>query len=123
MNHPDTILLYVKKTAVSAAFYHRLFSAPIVEESENFALLILSNGVKLGLWAESDVKPAPDLGVSGFELCVQVGTDLLTEAAWAEVQAASLPVLQKPTRLDFGLTFVVSSPDGHRIRVFSAPLR
>lgn len=30
-----------------------------------------------------------------------------------------LPILQAPTDMDFGRTFVALDPDGHRLRVFS----
>jgi predicted lactoylglutathione lyase len=29
-------------------------------------------------------------------------------------------VLQKPTQMDFGYTFTVADPDGHRLRAFAA---
>ncbi len=30
-----------------------------------------------------------------------------------------LPILQAPTNMDFGRTFVALDPDGHRLRVFA----
>ncbi len=38
-----------------------------------------------------------------------------THAAWA---AKGLSILQPPTDMDFGRTFVALDPDGHRLRVF-----
>jgi len=109
----------VEDTARSAAFYHELFSAPIVEQSPNFAMLALSTGVMLGLWARHDVKPEPMTGPGGFELAVTTDSDAATEAALTQAQSMGAPIVQNPTRLDFGYTFVVKSPDGHLIRVFN----
>ena len=38
-----------------------------------------------------------------------------TYAAWTKL---GLAVVQEPTRMDFGFTFVVADPDGHRLRPF-----
>ena len=38
-----------------------------------------------------------------------------THADWKE---RGLPILQSPTEMDFGRTFVAGDPDGHRLRVF-----
>jgi predicted enzyme related to lactoylglutathione lyase len=38
-----------------------------------------------------------------------------TYAAWTKL---GLEVVQEPTRMDFGFTFVVADPDGHRLRPF-----
>ena len=69
----DTVLLYVTDTAKTADFFHKLFVAPIVEQSTNFAMLALP-GKMLGLWANHDVKPAPT-AAGGMELCISVDTD------------------------------------------------
>lgn len=119
MNHPGTLLLYVEDTDRSATFFSKLFGAPVVEQSENFAMLVFPGGVNLGLWARHDVKPAPQGGVSGFELCVTLGSETEVDAALAEVRRIQAPVIQEPCHLDFGYTFLASSPDGHLIRVFS----
>jgi len=119
MNHPNSLLLYVDDTSRSAAFYHELFSAPIVEQSPNFAMLALSSGVMLGLWARHDVKPTPVSAPGGFELAVTTTSDAATEAALAQAQTLGAPIVQQPVRLDFGYTFVALSPDGHLIRVFN----
>ena len=119
MKHPESLILYVENVDTSARFFHVLFAAPIVEQSVNFAMLILPGGLGLGLWQRADVKPDPLPGAAGTELVVTTATDAETEAAWAEVTRLGLPVAQKPVRLDFGYTFAVSSPDGHTIRVFN----
>jgi catechol 2,3-dioxygenase-like lactoylglutathione lyase family enzyme len=119
MKHPETLILYVEDTGRSAAFFHTLFAAPIVEQSPNFAMLLLPGGLMLGIWARRDVKPEPAEGTAGFELVVTVDSDGATDAALAEARNLGIPVVQEPVRLDFGYTFVLRSPDGHLIRVFS----
>jgi catechol 2,3-dioxygenase-like lactoylglutathione lyase family enzyme len=121
MNHPQTLILYVENVAESADFYHRLFSIPVVEQSPNFAMLALPGGTMLGLWARHDVAPVPQTPAGGFELCVTVATDADTDAALAEARGQGLSVVQTPVRLDFGYTFLLKSPDGHLVRVFSPP--
>ena len=119
MNRPDSLLLYVEDTAKTAAFFHKLFAAPVVEQSANFAMLALPGGLMLGLWARSDVKPAPAAGTSGFELGVTLDSDSAVDEALAEAVKAGALVVQQLVRLDFGYTFLAASPDDHLIRVFS----
>ena len=45
-------------------------------------------------------------------------TGLLFARARA-AQKRGIEILQKPTRMDFGFTFVGLDPDGHRLRVFA----
>jgi len=119
MKHPESLILYVDNVDRSATFFNTLFHAPIVEKSPNFGMLALPGGLMLGLWARHDVSPPPVAGAAGVELVVSVADDKATEAALAEAKALHIPVVQELVRLDFGYTFVVRSPDGHLIRVFS----
>jgi predicted enzyme related to lactoylglutathione lyase len=119
MNRPDSLLLYVEDTAKTAAFFHTLFQAPVVEQSANFAMLALPGGLMLGLWARNDVKPVPVAGSSGFELAITLQIEAAVDAALAEAVEVGARVVQQPIHLDFGYTFLVASPDGHLIRVFS----
>jgi len=119
MNQPDSLFLYVEETAKTANFFSAMFAAPVVEQSANFAMIALHGGLMLGLWAIHDVKSAPTASVGGLELGVTLGSDAEVDAALAEVRRSGIPVVQGPVRLDFGYTFLVESPDGHLIRVFS----
>lgn len=118
MNHPNFILLYVKSPAESAAFYSRLLGAPTVEASPTFAMLALESGVMLGLWASAGVEPAATLP-GGSELAIAVKDDAMVEARLDAWLSAGAQVLQPLTRMDFGYTFTVADPDGHRLRVFA----
>ncbi|MCP2051694.1 UNVERIFIED_ORG: catechol 2,3-dioxygenase-like lactoylglutathione lyase family enzyme [Pseudomonas fluorescens] len=112
-------LLYVDSPATSANFYSRLLGKPPVELNPTFALFILDNGVKLGLWSRHTVEPAAHLtgggGEVGFSLADPAAVDAL-HAQWVERGAT---IILSPTHLDFGYTFVAEDLDGHRLRAFS----
>ena len=112
-------LLYVDSPATSANFYSRLLDKPPVELNPTFALFILDHGVKLGLWSRHTVEPAAQAtgggGEVGFSLPDTAAVDALHKQ-WVERGAT---ILQSPTTLDFGYTFVAQDLDGHRLRAFS----
>ncbi|HTA88651.1 MAG TPA: VOC family protein [Polyangiaceae bacterium] len=119
MFDPNFVLLYVNNPPQSAAFYAELLGHSPVESQPNFALFVLSSGMKLGLWSKDTVEPAPAAHNGGSELCFTVESPervRATHAAWAE---RGLAVIQSPTDMDFGHTFVALDPDGHRLRVFA----
>ncbi len=121
MSHPNFVLLYVKNPTDSAAFYAALLGAPVIEASPTFAMLKLDSGVMLGLWASSGVEPAAT-APGGCELAIAVANDVAVQAHLEAWQLAGARLLQPPTLMDFGYTFTVADPDGHRLRVF-APRR
>jgi len=111
------ILLSVADPARSTTFYSQLLGQEPVENSPGFALYVLENGIKIGLWIASEIEPRPK-PAGGVEISFSEPDDeavLGTYEKWSEVA----PVVQEPTRMDFGFTFVVEDPDGHRLRVFS----
>jgi len=118
---PRFILLYVSSPSASARFYETLLGRPPLEASPSFAMFALDAGLMLGLWSRDTVEPAPPaqaqagLGELGFPVEDIAAVDGLHR----EWTALGLPVLQPPTRMDFGYTFVAADPDGHRLRVFA----
>ena len=118
MSDPNFVLLYVQSPLESAAFYRRLLGKPPVDEAPTFVMFVLDSGVRLGLWARSGVMP-PATAPGGAELCFTEPDAAALDARFADWQAQGLPVLQAPTEMDFGRTFVVADPDGHRLRVFT----
>lgn len=113
----DYVLLAVADPAKSAAFYTKLLSGAPVENSPTFVMYVLPNGVKLGLWAADQIEPAAK-PAGGIEICfVEASKDTLhaTYDAW---KAAGVSMLQEPTTMDFGFTFVAEDLDGHRLRPF-----
>ncbi len=119
MQHPNFFILYVDKPQDSAAFYADLLGREAVEASPTFALFALESGVMLGLWSRHTVEPAATCGAGGSELAIAVKSDADVDATHATWSARHLPILQAPTRMDFGYTFVAQDPDGHRLRVFA----
>ena len=118
MADPNFVLLYVRNPVESAAFYAGLLGKPPVESSPGFAMFALESGVMLGLWAAHDVQPAASTP-GGGELAFAVDGRDTVRAQHADWVARGLPIVQPPTDMDFGHTFVALDPDGHRLRVFA----
>lgn len=110
----DFVILLVSDPESSALFYANLFACEPVEQSPTFALFVLSNGMRLGLWsrytAEPKVLALP--GAAEIMFCSENVDDIY--ASWVE---RGIIIAQTPTQMDFGYTFVALDPDGHRIRV------
>jgi catechol 2,3-dioxygenase-like lactoylglutathione lyase family enzyme len=117
MSDPSFVILYVDSPAASAAFYRDLLGKAPVEESPTFALFALDSGVMLGLWSRHTVEPSA-AAAGGGELGFTVADRAAVDAAHEDWRKRGLPILQAPTELDFGRTFVALDPDGHRLRVF-----
>ena len=118
MSTLNYILLAVANPAASADLYAKLLGRQPVENSPTFALFVLEHGLKLGLWIADDIAPAPR-PAGGVELSFAQpdrDTVLATYKDWTEL---GLEVVQEPTQMDFGFTFVVEDPDGHRLRPFT----
>lgn len=118
MSSIDYVLLYVSDVAASAAFWGELLGGTPVELSPGFALFVLPSGLKLGLWLAPDVLPASTTLGGGTEVCLTVASAAAVDTAHDRYAARGWPILQAPTRLDFGYTFTAADPDGHRVRVF-----
>lgn len=117
----DTVftLLHVADTVASTRFYASLLERPAIEASPSFAMFALGPDTMLGLWRRDGVAPPSGGAPGASELALAVpGRDAVDDrhARW---QAAGCTVLQAPTAMDFGYTFVVQDPDGHRVRVFA----
>ena len=115
----DFVLLLVDDVERSAAFYAGLLGVPPAERSPTFAMFVFPTGVKLGLWSRHTVEPPPGAAPGASEIAFVVADTDAVHAAWAE---RGLAMLQPPTTLDFGRTFVALDPDGHRLRVLTPGL-
>ncbi len=122
---PDVnfVILYVESPAASAAFYGDLLGRPPVEASPTFAMFAMDSGVMLGLWSRHNVEPAAAGSGDRGELAFTVADAGAVDGVHDDWRRRGLPILQQPTAMDFGHTFVALDPDGHRLRVFapSAP--
>lgn len=119
MLNADFILLYVDSPAASARFYADLIGSAPLEESPTFAMFALPSGIMLGLWSRHTVEPAATAAAGGTEIAMTVADAAAVDALHIDWQARGLAILQAPTDLDFGRTFVALDPDGHRLRVFA----
>lgn len=112
------IVLYVADVAKSAAFYTNLLGRQPVERTENFAMFPLPP-VMLGLWARHEVEPAVSGTPGALEIDFGVNDAKAVAACHADWKARGLRIVQEPTEMDFGHTFVALDPDGHRLRVMA----
>ena len=111
------LLLPVRSPQQSAKLYTQLLGCEPVENSPTFVLYVLPTGLKIGLWIASEMQPKP-AAPGGIEIAfTEASRDavLKTYAGWKRL---GLNVLQEPTDMDFGFTFVVEDPDGHRLCPF-----
>jgi catechol 2,3-dioxygenase-like lactoylglutathione lyase family enzyme len=119
MPTPDYILLYVENPAASARFYAELLGRQPVEASPGFVLFVSASGAKLGLWARSDVQPQPSNAIDGAEIAFTLTDAAAVHAAHDDFRVRGWRIAQPPTEMDFGTTFVMLDPDGHRLRFFA----
>lgn len=119
MMAPSYTLLYVTDPMASAEFYSRLLGQQPVEVSATFALFVLNSGLKLGLWKREGVEPAATASGGGSELAIALANRAAVDEVYEQWDGQGIPVLQSPTAMDFGYTFVVADPDQHRLRIFS----
>jgi catechol 2,3-dioxygenase-like lactoylglutathione lyase family enzyme len=117
MPNVDYVLLAVKDPQRSAKLYDQLLGTEPVESSPGFVLYRLPTGLKVGLWAAHDMQPAPK-PAGGVELSFSLPDEASVQRTFAAWKALGLEVVQEPTRMDFGFTFVAADPDGHRLRPF-----
>jgi len=111
------LLLPVRNPRQSAELYAHLLGCKPVENSEAFVLFVLPNGIKVGLWLASDIEPKPATP-GGIEIAFSEPSREAVLDTFEEWTRLGLKVLQKPTDMPFGFTFVVEDPDGHRLRPF-----
>lgn len=117
MTSPNLIILYVQDPAASVSFYRELLAREPVVASPNFAAFPLDGGFTLGLWRRSAVEPQPSAIGNRGEIAFMIDGEGAVARQYAEWRGRGLPIAQDLTNLDFGPTFVVLDPDGHRLRV------
>lgn len=117
MATPNYLLLAVQNPQNSAVLYDQLLDRKPVESSETFVLYVLPSGLKIGLWQASTMAPSPATP-GGVEIAFGLETRDAVVQTYQEWKRLGLAVVQEPTEMDFGFTFVVADPDDHRLRPF-----
>ncbi|OLP57376.1 hypothetical protein BJF92_16405 [Rhizobium rhizosphaerae] len=115
--NPSYLLLYVTDVARSAALYREITGRTPVEQSPGFALFALDT-VRFGLWRRDAVQPAVMADPGALEIGFPLETEAELAVTLARWTALGLTLLQPVTTMDFGRTFTVADPDGHRLRAF-----
>jgi predicted enzyme related to lactoylglutathione lyase len=115
-----TLILYVEDPLQSALFYEKLLQAKPLEASPGFAVFALNAPTMLGLWRRADVEPKVTAPTGSNELSFQVESHSFVDQFFVAAKKIGAGVLQTPTQMDFGYTFTVADPDGHRLRVFAS---
>jgi predicted enzyme related to lactoylglutathione lyase len=115
------ILLYVADTMASAKFYSRLLGADPVAAPKgptDFVMFSLPGGWTLGLWQKDDVEPKAT-APGGTEISFTEPDAEAVKKRHADWSRDGVEIVQRPIKLDFGMTFTAMDPDGHRLRVFA----
>jgi catechol 2,3-dioxygenase-like lactoylglutathione lyase family enzyme len=114
----DYLLLAVANPRKSAELYGQILGAEPVAASDTFVLFAQPNGFKLGLWLKDEMLPAtgkPD----GIDISFGAENNDAVRTLYDRWTGLGLKVLQELTDMDFGFTFTVADPDGHRLRAFA----
>lgn len=119
---PDFLLLYVDDPAASARFYGGLLGKDPLDARPGFAMFMLDNGMRLGLWGKDTVSPSPNTP-GGFEIGWPVAHNADVDQLAGDWAAGGITILQMPENMSFGRTFTALDPDGHRLRVYQPALR
>jgi predicted enzyme related to lactoylglutathione lyase len=116
---PNLVLFYVSNIENSTNFYSELLNVQPIHTEPNYVMFLLKSGLRLGLWSQTDAEPKPTSLGGGSELAILVAYDQTIDELFMDYQNKNLTMIQPPTHMDFGYTFVTCDPDGHRIRFFS----
>jgi catechol 2,3-dioxygenase-like lactoylglutathione lyase family enzyme len=119
MPSPNLMILYVDNPPASADFYHRLLGLDPVESTPTFVMFALPSGLMLGLWSRHTCEPTATTAGGGAELAMKVDNFAAVDALHTDWRSRGLSILQPPTDMDFGRTFVALDPDKHRLRVYA----
>ena len=114
------VILYVDQPEKSAVFYADLLGRQPVESSPTFVMFAMSSGLMLGLWSAHTVEPGAGQIGGGGEIAFTLADEDAVHRVHALWRERGIAILQPPTEMDFGYTFVALDPDGHRLRVFAA---
>ena len=117
MKNFDYIILYVNDVQIATRFYSELFDIKPVESSPGFSLFALASGLKFGLWLKNDVIPKVIDNPGACEIGIALDDEDSVTALYKDWMQKGIAIAQEPIKMDFGYTFTILDPDGHRIRI------
>lgn len=110
------VLLFVANPLKSAEFYRDVLGLKSIEESPTFVMFSLSKDIMLGLWSQYTAEPS----VKSLPGAMEIGFPVEdVDATYELLGNKGVTIIQKPTDMDFGKTFVFTDLDGHRIRIYT----
>ena len=113
MSNVSFILVCVEDIAASAAFDASVLGRPAIESLPTFAMPPAGPD----LMRRGGMKPAAPSGPRA-EIAL-TASKAEVDAMHAEWRSRGVAVVQAPTAMDFGYTFVALDPNGQRLRVFA----
>ncbi|MBV8048444.1 MAG: VOC family protein [Paludibacterium sp.] len=117
MAMPSHVVLYVDNPGASADFYSAVLEEMPVSASASFVLFEQDEGLRLGLWSRECVEPAATIAGGGAELVVVVEDEDAVDRRYEALSQRGLCIIQPPQDMEYGRSFVLLDPDGHRVRL------
>lgn len=114
---PNLLVLYVSNISISTDFYTNILRRQPVEQYAEFSVFQLNEHMLLGLQTIQGIEPSPNGQCGGFEICLSDVSIDEVKAIYQQWLLLKVPILLKPTYLEFGYTFVGLDPDNNRLRV------
>jgi predicted enzyme related to lactoylglutathione lyase len=117
MPTPNLVLLYVKDPLHSAAFYEKLFQQAPEAKFPTYASFAFANGLHVGLWSTAAKNFVSGGSGHRSELAFMLDNEQQVRDLHDTWHKQGVVIEQALHKAVFGLTFVATDPDGHRIRV------
>lgn len=121
INPINLLVLYVEDPKASASFYQALTGLKAKALSEGFISFMLPGGLMLGLWRKATAHPPAEGGPGSAEIGIMTSGTGSVEALYERFSKEGQMFVQQLTQSPFGPTFVLTDPDGHRIRICQQP--
>jgi len=117
MKAPNLILLYVADPTKSADFYEKLLGGAPEAKFPTYAAFAFPGGLQLGLWSTQAKNFVSGGSGHRSELAFMLEEEQEVQQLHDKWKQQGVTIEQPPHHAVFGLTFVATDPDGHRIRV------
>lgn len=118
MLEPSVIVFYVDNLTTSHRFYTELLGIKSIVHSPTYITFTLSNSMVIGL-KDKNTQVVNITGNGGAELAFTVDSHTQVDQLFSDWQQQGIKILEQPTNVPYGYTFVAIDPDGNRLRVVS----